>query len=171
MLNIPFHILFYETWSLTCNRDLYWYFCQCADLVPTSNCTLVGGVREEGVLCTHIALGNLLPLTGILQGADTEVRDGDSGTGSQRDQHEESPQAAVQRQLQAVVLLQREGWNIHFTPGDISGDAESRDYSKAIKKNSRAPISHKLPQYQTSLSGHGLLIREACQSPQAQGTL
>lgn len=90
--------------------------------------------------CTHIALGNLLPLTGILQGADTEVRDGDSGTGSQCDQHEESPQAAVQRQLQAVVLLQREGWNIHFTPGDISGDGESRDYSKAIKKTPEPPF-------------------------------
>lgn len=56
MLNIPFHILFCETWSLTCNRDLCWYFCQCTDLVPTSNCTLVGGVREEGSMWQGHAL-------------------------------------------------------------------------------------------------------------------
>lgn len=87
--------------------------------------------------CTHVSLGNLLPLAGILQGADTEVGDGDSTTGSQGDQHEKSPQAAVQRQLQAVVLLKREGGNIHFTPGDVSGDGESRDYSKAIAKLQR----------------------------------
>lgn len=56
MLNIPFHILFCETWSLTCNRDPCWYFCQCTDLVPTSNCTLVGGVREEGSMWQGHAL-------------------------------------------------------------------------------------------------------------------
>lgn len=72
---------------------------------------------------THIALGDLLSLAGVRQGAHTQIRDGHSRAGSERDQHQESPHAAVQGQLQAVRLLEWQCRDIHFT----SGKAETRE--------------------------------------------
>lgn len=178
MLNIPFtpHLIL---WDREFNLQQRSLLVLLSVYRLGSNFKLHIGGRNQGGRghvtrpCTHISLGNLLPLAGILQGADTEVRDGDSGTGSQGDQHEEGPQAAVQRQLQAVVLLQWEAWNIHFTPGDISGDGESRDYSKGHCKTLELPPPHFTQTF--SVPNFTVWARvidgEGCQSPLVQGTL
>lgn len=92
---------------------------------------MVGGGREkrggERITrrSTHISLGNLLSFAGVCQGAHTQVRDGDSRAGSKCDQHQENPKAAVQWQLQAIGLLEWEGRDVHFTPGEVTGSGES----------------------------------------------
>lgn len=181
MLNIPFtpHLIL---WDREFNLQQRSLLVLLSVYRLGSNFKLHVGGRSQGGRghvtrpCTHISLGNLLPLAGILQGADTEVGDGDSGTGSQGDQHEEGPQAAVQRQLQAVVLLQREAWNIHFTPGDISGDGGKQGKQGLFQSHCKTPEPAP-PHFTQSSSVPNFTVwarvidGEGCQSPLAQGTL
>ena len=66
-------------------RSLFTQFLNSQALVqPKSGGGSGDGVTKQG---THIALGDLLSLTGVCQGAHTQIGDGDPHTGSERDQH------------------------------------------------------------------------------------
>lgn len=123
---------------------------------------LKGGGGGSGVARqhTHISLGNLLSFAGVLKGADTQIWDGDSRTGRKCDQHKESPQAALQRQLQAVGLLQRECCDIHFTPRNFQKSEKEKWLTQGHCGTSKAHVLHFIiPQTLLHLSS-GLLSSE-----------
>lgn len=145
-----------------------------ADLVLTSNCTLIGGVKEKGAMWQGHALTYRWEIC---------FRSLGSSKGQTQRSEMETP-------LQGVRVISMRRAPRQLSRGSskqlscLSGRAEIstlhlgtfQGMGKAgiiprPSQNSRDPISHKLPYYQTSLSGHELLIGEACQSPLAQGTL
>ena len=119
-----------------------------------------GGVTRQS---THESLGDLLSLAGICQGAHTQIWDGDSCTGREGNQHPERPQAALQRQLQAVGLLQWEGWDIHFTPGKVAGIRDRKAINAWQLLNLQSTWFSFHPPHETSRClGKGWLSSEGC---------
>lgn len=127
-------VLFYETCHETLDKDLFscsfFFFFLIHRLCFNSKAE----VAESSVTrpSTHISLGNLLSFAGVCQGAHAQIWDRDSGTGSECDQHQESPQAALQRQFQAVGLLERQGRDIHFASGKVGRIKERKGINSGL---------------------------------------
>lgn len=118
------------------------------------------GVTEQG---THVSLGNLLSFAGVRQGAHTQIRDGDSCTGGQCNQHQQSPPAALQRQLQEVGLLEWECRDIHFTPREVAGIRERRAISSEPLQNLQSTWFLFLHSPNLTLCGPGFTEQQAVQ--------
>ena len=72
--------------------------------------------REDPGSSTHVSLCDLVPLVGVVQRVDRQVRDGDGGGGGEGDQENQDARPVLQGEVQFVGPLPGQGGQIYGAP-------------------------------------------------------